>query len=187
MRSPVTLALAFAITLGTWTAQGQTPPGPDPSASESDLSTEDPSTGTGTGIQDESDQDPTDSGAEIKPCQIGPSWLIGSQILLLIGVFVWLPLLSHHKGSQGNSASSPLKALNLPAGSVRSMLALAIVGTFLNVLAFGGCILDEQHFNSVLAAFGTLAGSVLGFYFGSRKEESPAPPPAPPVPPPPAS
>ena len=39
---------------------------------------------------------------------------------------------------------------------------------FLNVLAFGGCLLGE-HFNSVLAAFGTLAGSVLGFYFGSRK------------------
>ena len=50
------------------------------------------------------------------------------------------------------------------------MIALVIVGSFLNVLAFGGSTLGD-HFNSVLTAFGTLSGSVTGFYFGSRKQK----------------
>ena len=144
----LTASLALALlAIGTWEVQGQQSQGPNTGQNEI-LSAAD-----GTTV-----------------CQIGPNWLIGSQGLLLIVVLIGLPLFSRYKDKlpiEGN-ALPPLKGLNLPEGSVRSMLALLILGTFLNVLTFGGCLLGE-HFNSVLAAFGTLAGSVLGFYFGSRK------------------
>ena len=146
------LAVPFALALatGTWAAQESPPPGLDAGQSETVLDT---------------------GGLSGQACQIGAGWLIGSQGLLFIVVFIGLPLFSRCKYNaliEGKEPPTPLTALNLPQGSVRSMLALAIVGTFLNVLAFGGCILG-MNFNSVLAAFGTLTGSVLGFYFGSRK------------------
>ena len=61
--------------------------------------------------------------------------------------------------------SAPLKGLNLPEGSVRSMLALIIVGTFVIFLVLGD---DVGHFQKIVSAFGTLTGAVLGFYFGNR-------------------
>ena len=147
-RTCLTASLVLALlTIGIWTVQGQQSQGPNTGQNEIVAAAD---------------------GATI--CQIGPNWLIGSQGLLFIVVLIGLPLFSRCKGKlpiEGD-ALPPLKGLNLPEGSVRSMLALLIIGTFLNVLAFGGCLLGE-HFNSVLAAFGTLAGSVLGFYFGSRK------------------
>ncbi len=60
------------------------------------------------------------------------------------------------------------KGLNLPAGSVRAMLALLIVGSFVNVLLFGTPVLAD-NFEQVITAFGTLAGAVTGFYFAGRK------------------
>ena len=108
-------------------------------------------------------------------CKVESDWFIGSQIVLLVLVFVGMPLFSQWQGSTNRNAGGntrhlpPLKALNLPEGSVRGMIALAIVGSFLNVLAFGGCTLGNQ-FSSVVTAFGTLAGSVTGFYFGSRTQ-----------------
>ena len=147
-RTGLTASLTLALlAVGTWTAQGQQLQGPN--------------TGENEIVQDVA-----------TTCQIGPGWLIGSQGLLLFVVLIGLPLFSRYKCKlliEGKE-QPPLKGLNLPEGSVRSMIALLIIGSFLNVLAFGGCLLGE-HFTSVLAAFGTLAGSVLGFYFGSRKEK----------------
>ena len=71
------------------------------------------------------------------------------------------------KESGESSSGSELRGLNLPRGSIRSMLALLAVGSFVNVLVLGAPVLGE-HFDSILAAFGTLTGSIIGFYFGNR-------------------
>ena len=52
------------------------------------------------------------------------------------------------------------------------MLALLIVGSFVNILVFGAEVFPD-HFEQVITAFGTLAGSVIGFYFGGRQASPP--------------
>jgi len=47
------------------------------------------------------------------------------------------------------------------------MLALLIVGSYINFLMFGSAFFEDQ-FDKILAAFGTLAGAVTGFYFAGR-------------------
>lgn len=96
---------------------------------------------------------------------------------LLVAVLIVMPIYSCWVGKSyvtkdgGGQPSLPkLKGLNLPAGSVRSMIALLIVGSFVNFLIFGGPVLGE-YFDKILAAFGTLSGSVIGFYFGNRSAE----------------
>ena len=64
-------------------------------------------------------------------------------------------------------AEKELRGLNLPRGSLRGILALATIGSFVNVMVLGAPDLGE-NFDSVLAAFGTLTGSIVGFYFGTR-------------------
>ena len=64
--------------------------------------------------------------------------------------------------------SAPLRGLNLPQGSVRSMLALLVVGTFVIFLILGH---EVDKFDSVVTAFGTLTGAVIGFYFAHRGAE----------------
>ncbi|MYA88722.1 MAG: hypothetical protein F4X97_09785 [Boseongicola sp. SB0662_bin_57] len=83
-------------------------------------------------------------------------------ILVLLAAPVYAAMRSRHAGSEA------LKGLNLPEGSVRAMLALLIVGSFVNVLLFGASVLGD-HFEQVVTAFGTLAGAVTGFYFAGRK------------------
>lgn len=91
--------------------------------------------------------------------------------LVLLAAPVYAAMRSRHAGSEA------LKGLNLPEGSVRAMLALLIVGSFVNVLLFGSDVL-EDHFEQVITAFGTLAGAVTGFYFAGRKSgENQIPPP----------
>lgn len=51
------------------------------------------------------------------------------------------------------------------------MLALIIIGSFVNVLLFGKGQLGDS-FAEVITAFGTLAGSVTGFYFGTRSSQA---------------
>ena len=48
------------------------------------------------------------------------------------------------------------------------MLALMTVGTFVVVATFGQSALDSAEYERVLTTLATLAGPVLGFYFGSR-------------------
>ena len=55
----------------------------------------------------------------------------------------------------------------MPRGSLRGMLALLVVGSFVNVLVLGGPALGDS-FEIVVSAFGALTGSIIGFYFGSR-------------------
>ena len=76
-----------------------------------------------------------------------------------------------------NSERTELRAFNLPRGSVRGVLALAIVGSFVIFLVFVPFLdsaADDSLIDKVLVAFGTLSGSVTGFYFGGRASASPA-------------
>ena len=57
----------------------------------------------------------------------------------------------------------------MPEGSIRGMLALLSVGSFLLFLLLGPGVPEiEGYFDKVLASFGTLTGAVIGFYFGNR-------------------
>ncbi len=87
---------------------------------------------------------------------------LGLLILVLVIMPGYAACRSCHKNSEA------LKGLNLPKGSVRAMLALLIVGSFVNVLLFGAPVLGDS-FEQVITAFGTLAGAVTGFYFAGRK------------------
>jgi hypothetical protein len=58
--------------------------------------------------------------------------------------------------------------LGVPEGSVRSILAMLIVGGFLIFLFFGSGTPLGDNFDKVLAAYAALVGSVTGFYFGTR-------------------
>ncbi|MCE2522300.1 MAG: hypothetical protein J4F49_03650 [Rhodobacteraceae bacterium] len=86
----------------------------------------------------------------------------GLFFLILFALPVYAAWRSRSQGSE------TLKGLNLPAGSVRAMLALLIVGSFVNVLLFGATVLGDNT-GQVFTAFGTLAGAVTGFYFAGRK------------------
>ena len=98
--------------------------------------------------------------------------LVLPYVLLLVLVLVGLPLLARWKGRKQDGAKPPpLKGLNLPEGSVRSMLALLIVGSLLLTVSFGTKSLAAAY-DEVVSILGTLAGSVLGFYFGSRGSQS---------------
>ena len=64
-----------------------------------------------------------------------------------------------------------LKGLGLPEGSVRSMLALLIVGTYMIVALLGAAYKGEAelaNLGEVLSALAGVAGAVIGFYFGTR-------------------
>ncbi len=94
--------------------------------------------------------------------------LIIAESILLIFVLVILPGYSICKSRQSNNQD--LKGLSLPQGSVRSMLALAIVGSFVIFLIFGGMAYessDSSRFTEIIAALTGIAGTVIGFYFGS--------------------
>ena len=85
-------------------------------------------------------------------------------------VFFLYPLIC--KCKINNSSQPPLKGLNLPEGSVRAMIAIAIIGSFLITLSLGPLVFKENdHLNTILAAFGSLSGAVIGFYFGSRSSD----------------
>ena len=92
----------------------------------------------------------------------------GLFVVVLIGypVFAWAV-------RKGESPVAP-RALYLPNGSVRAMLALLSVGSFLIVLVVGGGVRElHQNFDQIVTAFGTLTGSIIGFYFGARVAQPP--------------
>ena len=70
-----------------------------------------------------------------------------------------------------------LRGLNLPRGSIRAILALAIIGSFVVFLVFMPFLsVEAENLDKALVAFGTLSGAVTGFYFGGRTA-SPSPTP----------
>ena len=91
--------------------------------------------------------------------------LIAEGALLAIAL-VALPIYAASKARQRKDLS--LKGLALPQGSVRSMLALIVVGSFVVFLTFGGVALPAgTRFTEIVAALTGVAGSIVGFYFGS--------------------
>lgn len=76
---------------------------------------------------------------------------------VLPGIYWW----------RGRAQHESARGLGLPRGSVRSMLAILIVGSTINMLLFGSAQTGD-HFGQVMAALTTLSGSVMGFYFGGR-------------------
>ena len=101
-------------------------------------------------------------------------------IYILFGiVLIGMPLYSAviRKWASGETRTDGLRALNLPNGSIRAMLGLLTVGTFVLVLAYGlSLTVDIPFYDQVITAFAALAGSVSGFYFGGRVA---TPPPTP--------
>ena len=111
---------------------------------------------------------------------IPTSKLFWMQLALLVIIFVGMPLLSSHLRRQMESDEEKAhdagrRAFNLPRGSIRAMLALFSIGSFVNVLALGPGVIPDAYFDQVVTAFGTLSGTILGFYFGGRTANPPPP------------
>ena len=87
--------------------------------------------------------------------------LLWTEIGLLLAVLA-LAIASRFKVENGQQ-----RGLGMPRGSVRAILALLAVGSFINVLVFGAPHLGDAY-SATIAAFGTLTGSIIGFYFGNR-------------------
>ena len=102
--------------------------------------------------------------------------LVIVQCLWMVLVTVGAALYSRSIGKKDGEVinESELRGLNLPRGSLRGILALATIGSFVNVMVLGAPVLGNS-FDSVLAAFGTLTGSIVGFYFGTRGATPPTP------------
>ena len=98
------------------------------------------------------------------------SWsspLVVVQCVWLALLAIGLPIYSRIAGKKCGVTATELRGLNLPRGSIRAILALLAVGSFVNVMVLGTSVLGD-HFEAVLAAFGALTGSIIGFYFGNR-------------------
>ncbi len=98
------------------------------------------------------------------------SSLFWAEMLLLVFVIVGGGVYSLWVGKGTTPERAPaLKGLNLPEGSIRAMLALVSVGSFVLVLVLGPSVETvAEHFDTIVTAFGTLTGAIMGFYFGSR-------------------
>lgn len=102
--------------------------------------------------------------------QPGALWpLLTVETVLVVITLFGLPLLASWLGKE---KASERRGLGLPRGSVRSMLALLIVGSTINFLLFGSIAFGE-NFNEIIAGLVALSGSVTGFYFGGRTAASP--------------
>ena len=94
-------------------------------------------------------------------------------LVVLAGIACW---------RSRNLDSSLLRGLALPTGTVRSILALLVVGSYVIFIFFGAPAIHEVMKGSTkdiyqqgISAFTGIAGTVLGFYFGSRGA-TPTPP-----------
>ena len=108
---------------------------------------------------------PADAGSAVRR-------LLLVELALLAIVLVGLPVFGWWIGKDRRVE---LRGLGLPRGSVRGMLALLVVGSTVNFLLFGSAAAGD-NFSEIMAALGTLSGSVVGFYFGGRTA---SPPPGP--------
>ena len=93
--------------------------------------------------------------------------------LFFVVLFV-LPVMSLCIAKKREDSIS-LRGLGLPEGSVRSMLALLIVGTYMIVALLGATYkgkVELANLGEVLSALAGVAGAVIGFYFGTRGSDS---------------
>ena len=102
--------------------------------------------------------------------EFGP-WAValGIGILFFLAVLVMVIAWIRTWGWNDTEGRKKLRGLALPNGTVRSVLALLVVGGFILFAFTGrGIVGDNEQFTAVLAAWVTLTGTVTGFYFGSR-------------------
>lgn len=105
---------------------------------------------------------------------------LAGALLALFVLFILLAGLAFWRG-MSSDVKIPLRGLGLPRGSVRSLLAFLVIGSFIIFVFFGKDQLstgppedpDTSLFETVLASMLTLVGSVTGFYFGARTGQSP--------------
>ena len=95
--------------------------------------------------------------------------LVVAESILLAIVLIGYPLLARFRLPP---SAAPPRGLNLPQGSVRSMLALTSIGTLVVVATFGAHAFTADQYERVITVLSALAGPILGFYFGSRHAES---------------
>ena len=98
------------------------------------------------------------------------------ELALIVAILGVLPLISFLRSRLGSPEEEMknLRAYNMPRGSVRAMLALFSIGSFLNFLLFGAAVTAlASHFDQIVTAFGTLNGAIVGFYFGGRAASPP--------------
>ena len=91
-------------------------------------------------------------------------WFIFICSMFLGLVFFGYPFICKYKT---NNKETELKGLNLPQGSIRAMIAIAIIGLYVITLSIGSLFIGADEFDMILTAFGSLSGAVIGFYFGS--------------------
>jgi hypothetical protein len=99
-----------------------------------------------------------------------------ASVLLLLGALLVFTTLIHLIG-----LSDPKSALGLPEGSVRAILALALLGLF---AIMASSVLTNTHTNpqtqvdefgkQMLTLVGTLMTAVISFYFGSATTQASA-------------
>ena len=117
--------------------------------------------------QDQPATEPTQPGSVAQLDWDSPLVIIQFAWMLLVTVGAASYAYLAGRRNSGTINEKELRGLNLPRGSLRGILALATIGSFVNVMVLGAPVLGS-HFESVLAAFGTLTGSIVGFYFGTR-------------------
>jgi hypothetical protein len=101
---------------------------------------------------------------------VGALFLLALLVLIIAWVRTW--------GWNDEKQMRELRGLGLPNGTVRSVLALLVVGGFILFAFTGrGIVGDNDQFTAILAAWVTLTGAVTGFYFGARTGQTLDPPP----------
>ena len=98
---------------------------------------------------------------------------LGGFIVISLLVLGGLPLMAHRVGKDQNER----RGLGLPRGSIRGMLALWMVGSYLLFLVFAPALAKTKDFSeetveAVMTGFGPLVGAVLAFYFAGRSATS---------------
>jgi hypothetical protein len=95
--------------------------------------------------------------------------------VLLGFTLVWIILA--YIFNKGN-AGAPKRGMGLPRGSIRSIIAVWVIGAFIVFVFFGRDALAEAAqsndtstddiYEKVLVSFTTLVAAISGFYFGAR-------------------
>lgn len=95
--------------------------------------------------------------------------LVVAEMIWIALVAIGFPIYSYFEGKRRDSSAKDkeLRGLNLPRGSIRAILAMLVVGSFVILLMFGAPVLNDSY-ETTVAAFGALSGSIIGFYFGNR-------------------
>jgi hypothetical protein len=109
------------------------------------------------------------AGSVVTPTFGPEAVLYGIGLLFLLAFLVMLIAWFRTWGWNDADGRKKLRGLALPNGTVRSVLALLVVGGFILFAFLGrGIVGDNEQFTAILAAWVTLTGAVTGFYFGSR-------------------